>query len=143
MRPYKAAELAFYRTMEICKQQAPEPWFKVVRGRSAAPETLAQLPDRSLDFVYIDAAHDYKNVRADILAWLPKLGPRGCIAGHDYSFTQARIKAYGVVRAVHEIFYCPDMVFLDSSWLVLAPNRKRCRTGRLAWDGHKVAKDQA
>lgn len=50
----------------------------------------------SVDFVFIDAAHDYRSVKADIEAWLPKC--KGIIAGHDYP-------AYpGVVQAVEEIF---------------------------------------
>lgn len=40
--------------------------------------------DESLDFVFIDAAHDYNNVLADITAWFPKIKPGGIIAGHDY-----------------------------------------------------------
>lgn len=40
--------------------------------------------DRSVDFVFIDGAHDYDNVRADICAWLPKVKPGGVLSGHDY-----------------------------------------------------------
>jgi len=55
--------------------------------------TILQLPsvvaaqrfdDRSLSFVFIDADHAYKAVRADIVAWLPKLIPGGVLAGHNY-----------------------------------------------------------
>jgi len=50
----------------------------------------------AVDFVFIDAAHDYESVKQDILAWLPKV--KGIIAGHDYP-------AYkGVVMAVDEVF---------------------------------------
>jgi SAM-dependent methyltransferase len=40
--------------------------------------------DNSLDFVFIDAAHDYQSVKNDILNWYPKVKKGGIIAGHDY-----------------------------------------------------------
>jgi len=70
----------------------------------------AQLyPDNSLDFVFIDAAHDYENVRADILAWYPKVKPGGIISGHDFHHPP-------VVQAVTEIF--PDISVMHYCWYV-------------------------
>lgn len=40
--------------------------------------------DNILDFVFIDAAHDYDNVTKDIKLWSKKVRPGGIIAGHDY-----------------------------------------------------------
>lgn len=54
--------------------------------------------DLSLDFVFIDAAHDYDSVVKDINAWLPKVKKGGVIAGHDYLNSPQ-----GVKRAVDEI----------------------------------------
>lgn len=68
--------------------------------------------DGSLDFIFIDANHDYEAVRADIAAWLPKLRPGGHLGGHDYSEDWP-----GVVRAVDEAFGDGKLVH-QGSWLV-------------------------
>lgn len=56
--------------------------------------------DGTVDFIYIDGSHEYDSVKADILAWLPKVKIGGVMAGDDYS-TQYHL---GVKRAVDEIF---------------------------------------
>lgn len=56
--------------------------------------------DKSLDFVYIDGAHDYDNVRADIEAWAPKVRIGGIVAGDDfYDFPSGK---GGVMKAATE-----------------------------------------
>jgi hypothetical protein len=51
----------------------------------------------SLDFILVDAAHDYDNVLLDLQYWYPKLRPGGIIAGDDLPWE-------GVTRAVSEFF---------------------------------------
>ena len=58
--------------------------------------------DNSLDFVFIDASHEYEDVKNDILAWLPKVKRGGILAGHDYYVNQDWFS--GVKKAVNEIF---------------------------------------
>jgi len=70
--------------------------------------------DESLDFVYIDAMHDYENVKADILAWFPKVRLNGFITGHDYDDMDTHVD---VVKAVNELLGTPEWRFSDSSWL--------------------------
>lgn len=41
--------------------------------------------DRSIDFLFIDAAHDKDSKVKDIKAWLPKIKHGGVMAGHDYT----------------------------------------------------------
>jgi len=53
--------------------------------------------DNSLDFVFIDGAHDYDNVRSDVLAWLPKVKPGKLLTGHDWKWPPLQ-------KAVVEIF---------------------------------------
>ena len=42
----------------------------------------------SLDFVYLDAGHSYADVRADIIAWAPKVRSGGWLCGDDYANTK-------------------------------------------------------
>ena len=42
------------------------------------------VPDDSLDFVYLDARHDFNGVFEDLSVWWPKLKMGGILAGHDY-----------------------------------------------------------
>jgi hypothetical protein len=56
--------------------------------RMTSVEAARLVPDRSLDFVYIDANHAEAFVREDIEAWAPKVRAGGCLCGHDYDLSQ-------------------------------------------------------
>jgi hypothetical protein len=55
--------------------------------------------DGSVEWVHLDARHDYEHVKADIAAWLPKVRPGGWLSGDDYD----PIKWPEVVKAVGEV----------------------------------------
>lgn len=52
--------------------------------RQTSIEAAATVPDRSLDFVYVDSNHAKAYVLADLDAWAPKVRSGGCVSGHDY-----------------------------------------------------------
>ena len=52
--------------------------------RMESAEAAKSIPNASLDFVYIDAQHDFDHVMTDIILWTPKVRPRGIVAGHDF-----------------------------------------------------------
>ena len=54
--------------------------------------------DASLEWVHLDARHDYASVKADIEAWLPKVKAGGWLSGDDYD----EQKWPEVVKAVSE-----------------------------------------
>ena len=53
-------------------------------------ESAADFEDGTLDFVFIDAAHNYDSVIKDVAAWWPKLKPTGIFAGHDYPWHEVK-----------------------------------------------------
>lgn len=56
-----------------------------------------------LDFVYIDASHDYYDIRDDIQAYWRLVKPEeGILGGHDYYIGTVRLDLMGVKLAVDE-----------------------------------------
>ena len=85
----------------------------VHRGRSV--EQAAKVADGSVDLVFLDADHTYKQVKADIEAWLPKVRPGGWLSGHDYNHNGPWKNKWGVAKAVHEVLGKPE-VDAGSTW---------------------------
>lgn len=73
------------------------------------------------DVVFIDAAHDYENVKLDIARWWPLVRDGGMLVGHDYNH-----KWPGVERAVADMLNLMDVGCApDSIWFVIkAPYMK-------------------
>lgn len=67
--------------------------------------------NESLDFVFIDAAHDYESVKEDIFHWLPKVKKGGVLSGHDYSWSPE------VRKAVHEYFSEEELNETEGCWV--------------------------
>lgn len=86
-----------------------EGFYNAIKLPSA--EAAALHNDNSLDFVFIDAAHEYESVKVDIEAWYPKVKVGGYIGGHDYV-----VGKYGVYRAVDERFG-KDFELYGVSWV--------------------------
>ena len=63
--------------------------------RMSTHEASEAVPDKSLDFAFIDASHEYEAVRQDIADWFPKV--HSMLLGHDYGDEAVR-------RAVGERF---------------------------------------
>ena len=78
---------------------------------SLTDEAAQYFEDSSVDVVFVDGGHSYEVVKADILAWLPKVKKGGIISGHDFNAWE------GVNKAVTEIFGTPHKVENDC-WFI-------------------------
>lgn len=78
-----------------------ENYYRAIRLPSV--EAASQFEDESLDFVFVDASHEYEDVKEDINAWLPKVKPNGILAGHDYYPAGGWPGWPGVRKAVEEL----------------------------------------
>lgn len=79
--------------------------YPIVNDSAFAPGYIAE----KMDFVFLDAEHEYMSVKQDIVAWWPWVKIGGTIAGHDYVNDWP-----GVIEAVDELI--PDRHVTRNVW---------------------------
>lgn len=110
------------RSFEFFAHKRLEPFAERARFiRGTSLEVATDMRDECLDFVFIDANHEYESVRTDIEAWYPKVRPGGLFCGHDFRWE-------GVKRALVEFLERRDLQALvtpESSdiWYLLKPGQ--------------------
>lgn len=55
---------------------------------SFSVEAATKFQDGFFDWIYLDAMHDYDNVKQDLNAWWPKLRDGGLFSGDDYGLSE-------------------------------------------------------
>ena len=93
--------------------------------RDLSYRALASLPDASVDFIYIDTSHNYKDTRMELEVAKAKIKPTGIIAGHDYRVgrfipEKGSFLEYGVIKAVNEFMVKYDFKL---KYLTFEPNQ--------------------
>jgi hypothetical protein len=93
----------------------------VLVHRSTSSAAALEIPDGSLDWVYVDGDHLYSAVRDDLVTYAKKLKPGGILAGDDYGVVGWWED--GVRRAVDEFAAtCPaELEVIGSQFLLRFP----------------------
>jgi hypothetical protein len=100
---------------DACKRLGP---LNATIVRKFSADAAREVPDESLDFVYIDANHVYDAVIEDLTLWSPKVRSGGWIGGHDYR-RFANKPTIHVVDAVNAYTKAHEI----DPWFVLAGDR--------------------
>ena len=116
--PWESSAFAEGNPFRI-EQEAYDTYYQEAKARLApynctivkktSMEALADFEDNSLDFVYIDANHDFLNFTQDLHEWYKKVKIGGIISGHDYAFYSYR-KFNHVKRALTAYARCYRMI---------------------------------
>lgn len=69
----------------ICKEYIKDYLHRVSFFRMSSKQAAFLFNSTSFDFVYIDAGHEYEDIKNDFLSWFWKIMDDGIISGHDYS----------------------------------------------------------
>jgi Methyltransferase domain len=92
-----------------CTERLSKYQGRAVFVRQTSLDATQFFDDGSLDFVYLDANHEYESVLKDMEAWYPKVKKGGILAGDDYGAMPEQqidfgngIHYFGVKRAVDE-----------------------------------------
>lgn len=97
---------AFQRVQTLFKHDT-----NVTIIKKTAADAAAEIPNH-LDLVFIDANHEYAEVKENILTWKRKVRSGGILSGHNYG----RKRLAGVKKAVDEIFRKDVLIGQDEVW---------------------------
>lgn len=107
---HHAYEPEIHRLYEIFTENMKPVEGHYIPMRMSSLEAVNHFEDKSLDFVFIDAAHDYESVKKDIITWTPKLKDNGVLAGHDIDYDP-------VTRAVNETIGIDNYITMERCWI--------------------------
>lgn len=82
--------------------------------RKLTSQAAEDIPDDSLDYVYVDARHDYCSVTEDISLYWVKLKAGGILAGHDYMLGSA-LEEFVEVDFSDRFDICPNGTIRERS----------------------------
>ena len=106
--------------------------YNVTVIRKFSMEAVGDFPDNSLDFVYIDGGHDFKNVAMDICEWIKKVKIGGILYGHDFKRSTNPRLCQEVVDVVQAYTYAKGI----NPWFTLGErgrNDGMYREGTRSW----------
>ena len=88
--------------------------------RRTSMDALELIPDKSLDFVYIDGNHKFKYIAEDLVEWSKKVRIGGVVSGHDYYNTPGH--ATNTICNVGAVVDAYVKAFDIDNWYIFKPD---------------------
>lgn len=83
--------------------------------RKPSLEAFHDFPEQFFDIVFVDALHDFLNVKKDIVHWRSRVRHGGIIAGHDFSLWHPSVMFAVITEAPYcsgrELFFAGETVW--------------------------------
>ena len=86
-KPANQSDAVFERFFQEAKEKTDFAETRRVILRGKTTEVIDQIPNRELDFAYIDGDHSLRGITIDLIRVYPKLRLGGFLAGDDFSRT--------------------------------------------------------
>lgn len=106
--------------------------FNCIFVKRFSMEAVKFFDNESLDFVYIDGAHDFRNVADDICEWTKKVRIGGIVYGHDFKRSKGKYQ-----NAVKDVVPAYCYQFNIRPWFILGEQGSRdgtpYREGTQSW----------
>ena len=122
---YTAEMLAEYLAHALHRLK---PYKEVEIINELSMEAVKQFKNESLDFVYIDANHEFSYVAEDLFYWSKKVRSGGIVSGHDYLKEQRKD---GLVQ-VKEVVHAYTEAFNIKPWFIVGKCTPK-RAGSFFW----------
>ena len=94
-------------------------------------EAAEDFKDESLDFVYIDANHEFRYIAEDLAEWTKKVRKGGIVAGHDYFFVKTGTGAQ--IWHVAYVLKAYIAAFGIKNWYILGSKHEKPGEKRDKW----------
>jgi len=109
---------------------------RIIVYPSFSTEVASEFESEQLSWIYVDGAHDYDNVLADLRAFDPKIRADGFILGHDFAKNSKNdLQGFGVVRAVRDFI-------AETDWRLILLTQESAPTFMLARAGNTTTLPQ-
>jgi len=102
---------------EVAKAKLAPYNCEIIKGFSM--DVVKTFADNSLDFVFIDSAHDFQSVTNDICEWSKKVRKGGIVSGHDYFRSKGRYTNH-VVDVVNSYTYAKGI----NPWMIIRGDQR-------------------